>query len=128
MKRSLGRMRHRLTIMTITRVDDSGGGFARADVVQGTIPARISTASKNEQAIYSQRQQRITHEALCRFNSNVVQGATVYWLDRGATAPTNGTTTIPTGTALYIEAVEDADPDKRPGEFMKLLLREGGAL
>jgi head-tail adaptor len=127
-KRNLGRMRHRLTIMTVVRVPDEGGGYARADAVTGTIWARLSTVGALEANTYSQLQERVTHKALIRFRSDVDEGSTVYWLNAGAEEPEVGSTAAPDGLALYVLTAVDADPDGRPGEFMELILRQGGNL
>lgn len=118
-KRSLGRMRHRLKLMALTRIADEGGGNARADVELATVWARVKTMSTFEANTYAQLQQRVTHEAMIRWRSDVAQGMTAIWQR-------------PAGhggdLSLYIVTSEDADPDGRPGEFLKLVMREGGNL
>lgn len=127
-RRNLGRMRHRLTIMTVVRVQDDGGGYARADAVSATIWGRITTVGALEANTYSQLQERVSHKALIRARSDVRQGSTLYWLAAGADELEVGSTDIPEGIALYVVTAVDADPDGRPGEFVELMLREGGNL
>lgn len=121
-------MRHRLTIMGVVRVEDEGGGFAREDAVLATVWGRITTVGALEANTYSQLQERVTHKALIRFREDVDQGSTVYWLNPGAADPAVASTTAPNGRALYVVTAMDADPDGRPGEFVYLMLREGGNL
>lgn len=123
-KRSIGRMRHRLTIMALTRSDDGGGGSSRADAVSATVWARVELASVKEVAAYSQLQQRTTHSVLIRQRDDVRQGSTVYWLSPGATEPDVGETTPPDGIALYVHSAIDDDPDGRPGEFLRLMCEQ----
>jgi len=127
-RRNLGRMRHRLAIMGIVRTPDTGGGFARADAVLGTVWGRIDTVGALEANTYSQLQQRVTHKALIRHRPDIAQGQTVYWLHPGTADPAPGSTATPAGTALYVVTALDADPDGRPGEFLLLTLRQGGNL
>jgi SPP1 family predicted phage head-tail adaptor len=115
--RNLGKMRHRLTIKAIVRTEDEGGGFARADVDLAVIWARIAIVGKLEANTYSQLQERVTHKALIRWRDDIRQGQTVVW-------KRTGRADLP----LYVVTSVDADPDKRPGEFMELILREGGNL
>lgn len=122
--RNLGRMSHQLAIMTIVRTPDGGGGTERADTVLATVPARITVASARERSAYGQLQERVAYIALIRFRSDIDQGQTVVWLPIDATAPADGSATLPTGTALYVLTAVDADPDGRPGEFMTLALEE----
>lgn len=116
-RRNLGRMRHRLALKVITRVPDGGGGFARADTPGDVVWARIETVGALEANTYAQLQQRATHKALIRWRADVAQGQTVIWM-----RPTLSGGNLP----LYVLAVRDADPDGRPGEFLLLILREGG--
>lgn len=128
-RRNLGRMRHRLTIMAIERTTDAGGGAARSDAVVATVAARIKTIGALEANTYSQLQERVTHKAMIRARTDLKQGQTVYWLNAGATELAQGVDdTIPDGAALYVVTTMDADPDGRPGEFMDVILREGGNL
>lgn len=127
-RRNLGRMRHRLTLMAVTRVQDEGGGFARADAVVANVWGRITTVGALEANTYSQLQERVTHKALIRFRTDVDQGSTVYWLNTGATEPAVASTATPDGIALYVLTAVDADPDGRPREFLELTLRQGGNL
>lgn len=129
-RRNLGRMRHRLTLMAVTRTQDDGGGYARADVVLANVWARITTIGALEANTYSQLQERVTHKAMIRWRDDVAQGQTAVWLPQGtveADEPDPGDA-APDGTALYIVTAVDADPDGRPGEFMNLICREGGNL
>lgn len=126
MKVSTGHMRHRLTIMELARVPDGGGGTSRADVVKATVYARVTTATPRELAAYGQLQQRITHIVTIRHRDDVRQGMTVVWLKAGAREPVAGAA-IPNSTGnrvLYVLAATDADPDGRPGEFLKLACDE----
>lgn len=116
--RALGKMRHRLQIKTIARTRDAGGGYARADTDGDLVWGRVATLSAREMAVYDQLQKRITHKAIVRRNSGLVQGVTVVWQRPDAHGG---------DMSLYIESAVDADPDK-PGEFMQLLMREGGQL
>lgn len=122
--RNLGRMRHRLAIMTIVRAPDGGGGTTRADTVLATVAARITVASARERAAYGQLQERVSYIALIRFRTDVDQGQTTVWLPAGAADATPGSATLPVGTPLYALTAVDADPDGRPGEFMLLALEE----
>lgn len=119
-RRNLGRMRHRLTIMATVRVPDEGGGSSRADTVAGTVWARVQTASSAEKSAYGQLQERVSHIITIRHTADVDQGQTVVWLPAGAADPAEGSTDLPDGTALYVLSAVDADPDGRPGEFMRL--------
>ncbi len=119
MKRGLGAMRHRLIIKTIGRTVDAGGGLARSDPTVATVWARVSTMSVYEANAYQQRQQRATHKAIIRRRSDIAQGQTVTWK-----RPAGHGGDLP----LYVVSVIDADPDGRPGEFLELILREGGNL
>jgi len=116
--RNLGRMRHRLEIQIITRVADGGGGNARADVPGKTVWARVEVVKAHEASVYAQLQQRVTHKAIIR-RTDLKQGQTVIWK-----RPTSHGGDL----SLYVESVVDADPDGRPGEFLKAMLREGGNL
>ncbi len=115
--RNLGKMRHRLAIKEIVRTEDEGGGFARADSDGDVIWARISIVGKLEANTYSQLQERVTHKAFIRWRDDIRQGQTVIW-------KRTGRDDLP----LYVVTSVDADPDRRPGEFMELILREGGNL
>lgn len=126
--RNLGRMRHRLAIMNVVRVQDAGGGYARADAVQSVVWGRVMTIGAIEANTYSQLQERVTHKAMIRTNTVVNQGSTVYWLNPNAAEPAVGSTAKPNGRALYVVTAVDADPDGRPGEFIELIMREGGNL
>lgn len=119
MKRHLGRMRHRLRIKLIRRTEDAGGGYSRADVDGPTVWARVDTVGALEANTYAQRQERVTHKALIRWRSDVTQGQTVVWV-----RPASHGGELP----LYVVSAVDADPDGRPGEFMELVLRQGGNL
>lgn len=118
--RNVGRMRHRLTIMQTVRVEDEGGGSARADVVLATVWARLEIASAREQTAYSSNQERVTHMAMIRYRADVENGQTVVILPPGATEPEEGSEGAPAGTALYVLTATDADPDGRPREFLQL--------
>jgi len=118
-RRGLGQMRHLLTIMRVVRAADGGGGFARSDTAVATVLARIDTIGVLEANTYAQLQQRATHKALIRWRSDLEQGQTVVWKK-----PTSRGGDL----ALYVVTAKDADPDKRPGEFLELVLREGGNL
>lgn len=126
--RSLGRMSHRLAIMTVIRTPDAGGGAARADAVAAIVWARINTVGALEANTYSQLQHRVTHKAMIRHREGIGQGSTVHWLTRGEAEPAIGSTAAPAGKPLYVVTAVDANPDNRPGEFLELMLREGGNL
>lgn len=125
-RRNLGRMRHRLAVMEIVRTADGGGGTARADSVASVVWARIKIASAREVQAYSKVEERVTHTAMVRAANAPEDGQTVYWLNRGAAEPSVGSTDAPDGVPLYVITSVDADPDGRPGEFVELMLREGG--
>ena len=125
---SLGRMSHRLAIMATVRVEDDGGGAARADTVAAIIWGHIKTIGALEANTYSQLQERVTHKAMIRSRDGIGQGSTIYWLTRGEVEPELASTATPDGKALYVLTAVDADPDYRPGEFLELALREGGNL
>ena len=127
-RRSLGRMSHRFAIMSEQRVADGRGGYARGDVVAAVAQARFETLSIREQNVYDQRQERATHSATMRTQATLQQGATVYLLARSARAPAVGSSAPTSARAMYVVAIEDLDPDQRPGEFQRLVLREGGNL
>jgi len=113
MKRNLGAMRHRLRIFAAVRVPDGGGGFLRGDSVLAEVAAQISTISATELLAYSNLQQRATHKAIIRFRSDIQQGQSAIWLH-------------PKGDRdLYILTSIDARPE-RPGEFLEIVMREGG--
>jgi len=116
-KRRLGAMRHRLLIRVIGRTGDTGGGSVRSDTDGAEIWARVQTVSANEANVYMQRQQRVTHKAFIRWRADLAQGQTVVWQRPTAHGG---------NVSLYVVNVTDADPDRRPGEFMELALREGG--
>jgi hypothetical protein len=111
-------MRHRLTVMTVVRVQDEGGGYSREDAATSTVWARITTVGALEANTYLQLQERVTHKALIR-RAAVEQGQTVIW-ERPSSQGGD--------LALYVVSAVDADPDGRPGEFLELTLREGGNL
>lgn len=111
-------MRHRLAIKRVVRVQDEGGGFERQDASLASVWARITTVSALEANTYSQLQHRVTHKAVIR-TAPVSQGQTVIWERPFAQGG---------DIALYVVTAIDADPDRRPGEFMELMLREGGNL
>jgi len=118
-RRNLVRMRHRLLIKIIGRVPDGGGGFARSDTAGETVWARVDTIGTLEANTYAQLQQRATHKALIRWRDDIAQGQTVVWKrPAGQGGDLN----------LYVVTAKDADPDGRPGEFLLLVLREGGNL
>jgi len=121
-------MRHRLAIMEVIREPDGGGGNARADAVAAIVWGRITTVGAMEANTYSQLQERVTHKAITRKRSGIGQGVTLYWLTAGAAEPSLGSTAKPDGLALYVVSAVDADPDRRPGEFLELTLRQGGNL
>lgn len=127
-RRHLGRMKHRLAIMELVRTPDTGGGFERADAVTAVVWARLRTIGVIEANTYSQLQQRVTHKAMIRTREGIGQGSTVYWINAGATEPEIGDETVANAIALYVVTVTDGDPDGRRGEFLELLLREGGNL
>lgn len=118
-RRNLGKMRHKLLIKVIGRVQDEGGGYARADTNGPTVWARVSTIGALEANTYAQLQERVSHKALIRWRNDVRQGQTVVWR---RPASQGG------DLSLYVVTTADADPDKRPGEFMELTLRQGGNL
>lgn len=109
MKRHLGHMRHRVTIKTIVRTGDGGGGTVRADTNGATVWARVEALSSREVAAYDQLQQRVTHRVTIRKRTDVAQGQTLAW----------------GSVDLYVNSVRDPDQD-RPGEWLELLCREGG--
>lgn len=120
-------MRHRLTLMAVTRTPDDGGGTARADTVIGTVWARVQIASARERSAYGQLQERVSHIVMIRHRTDVDQGSTVVWLPQGtaiADEPAVNDTDLPDGTALYVLTAVDADPDGRPGEFLLLACEE----
>lgn len=117
--RNLGKMRHQLQLQAIVRVPDSGGGYARADTPDDTVAARVDTVGALEANTYVQLQERVTHKAMIRWRSDVAQGQTVTWKRPAAHGG---------DVDLYVVTVVDADPDKRPGEFMMLVCRQGGNL
>lgn len=119
MRPRIGKLRHRLLIKTIVRTPDGGGGYARADTDGETVWARVSTAGAYEANTYAQLQQRVTHKAIIRYRSDIAQGQTVVWQRPAAHGG---------DLSLYVESVVDADLDHRPGEFLKIMLREGGNL
>lgn len=116
----LGVMRHRITIRATVRADDGGGGTSRADTNFATVWGRVEKASPKEVDTYSQLQEHVTHAIKMRSRSDVKHGQTLYRLRRGATEPTNGTTTEPDGDAFYVISVVD-DNEDRPGEFMRIM-------
>lgn len=120
MKVSTGHMRHRLALMELVRTPDGGGGTARADKVLAVVYARVTTATPREIAAYGQLQQRVTHLATIRHRDDVRQGMTVVWLKPGESEPAPDDEQPTTGRALYVLAATDADPDGRPGEFLRL--------
>lgn len=117
--RNLGKMRHQLQLQTITRTPDGGGGYARGDGPGDTVAARVDTIGALEANTYSQLQLRVTHKAMIRHRDDVTQGQTVIWQRPAAHGG---------DVDLYVETVRDADPDRRPGEFMLLICRQGGNL
>jgi len=117
--RNLGKMRHKLLIKQIGRTLDDGGGFARSDTNSEEIWARVRTIGALEANTYAQLQERVSHKAMIRWRSDLRQGQTVVW-QRPASQGGD--------LSLYVVTSIDADPDKRPGEFMELALREGGNL
>lgn len=123
-KRNLGRMHHRITIMQTVRADDGGGGTTRSDVVIATVWGRVQTVTAREMEAYGQLQERVTHSIMIRYRDDVDNGQTVVWLNRGATEPSASDPEPTDGTALYVKAAHDADPDGRPGEFMLLMCEE----
>lgn len=125
-RRNLGRMRHRLAVMEIVRTPDGGGGTERADSVSAVIWARVKVASSREVEVYSKVEERVSYTAMIRAANAPSNGQTVYWLNRGVTEPVIGSTDAPNGVALYVVTSVDADPDGRSGEFVRLMLREGG--
>ena len=125
-RRNLGRMRHRLAVMEIVRNADGGGGAARADTVKDVVWARVKVASAREVQAYSKVEERVSYTAMIRAANAPSNGQTVYWLNRGAAEPAIGSSDAPDGVALYVVTSVDGDPDGRPGEFVRLMLREGG--
>lgn len=118
-RRNLGKMRHRFLIKTVTRVQDEGGGYARADTNGAEVWGRIRTVGALEANTYAQLQERVTHKAVIRWRSDLNQGSTIVW-KRPASQGGN--------LSLYVITAHDDDPDHHPGEFLALMLREGGNL
>jgi SPP1 family predicted phage head-tail adaptor len=109
----IGKMRHRVTLYTVTRVDDGAGGFERQDpsvpTELGTFWARVDPVSAKERQWGEQFTELTTHQCWLRYNAAVLPGMILRHK----------------GADHYIESVYDPDNLK---EFIFLTLREGGPM
>lgn len=108
-KRFIGRMRHLVTIKTVVRVEDEGGGFARADTDGDQVWVDIQPITASEVYRYQRLHQETTHVLIARRHSGLIQGVTVEYGTRN----------------FYILTVIDED---QRDEFVVVLVREGGPL
>lgn len=110
----LGKMRHRVSLYTVTRVDDGAGGFVRQDPASaptliGTFWARVDPVSAKERQWGEQFTELTTHQCWLRYNAAVVPGMILRFR----------------GVDYYVETVYDPT---NLGEFLMMNLREGGPL
>lgn len=109
-KRSLGRLRHRVTIQQIGRTADGAGGYARDDTPGATVWAEVKLVNAFERFQYQQLQKDITHKVRIRSRSDIEHVQRLTWGSK----------------TLYVESVADPFEDSRPGEWLVLACREGG--
>lgn len=107
MRRSIGKMRHKITLLSVTRTPDSGGGNKRQDVEIADVWAEIKALSDGEIYRYEKLEQSITHLIAIRYRPDVVAGMTLRFDDR----------------KFYIQSVVRVE---EKNEFLQLRVREGG--
>lgn len=113
MRQDVGKMRHRISVYTITQVDDGNGGFERSDPSTATriafVWANVESISSREQQWGMKFQEVVTHKVLVRYNAAFLAGQQLRHDNR----------------PYYIVSI--VDPDQRK-EFMVLMCREGGPM
>jgi len=111
MTRRIGKMRHRFSVHTVTRVADGAGGFTRTDpdytTKAKTVWGSLRASSQNEIYVGVKLDQRITHVVVVRYDASITQGVSLVMGDR----------------SFYV--LSAVDPDERK-EFMRIMCREGG--
>jgi len=111
----LGKLRHRVSVYAVTRVDDSSGGFDRQDPSEATkigeFWGRIEPVSSREIQWGDQFTEVTTHKCWLRYHDEVanLEGGILRFRNRD----------------YYIE--QAYDPNNLQ-EFLLLTLREGGPM
>jgi head-tail adaptor len=111
----IGHMRHRISVYTVTRVDDGSGGFDRSDPSEATkigdYWAHVQPVTARERQWGEQFTEVTTHTCWLRYHD--------------AVASLEGGILRFRGVDYYIEQAYDPDNLKN---FLVLTLREGGPL
>lgn len=98
MKKSVGQLRHRLTIKTIVEVPDDIGGATRADTSNTPLWGDLQPLSQYQIASALANNQKVTHKIIMRYNDSVKQGCVI--VDENS-------------NQYYVESVMNPDMRKR---------------